>query len=492
MRVGILSLIHESNTFAVTPTTIDLFQRDELMIGDEVRRGYEGGHHQISAFLEGLPAAGIEGVPIFHASTPPSGTITKETCDELVRLMFEALDAAGELDGFLVSPHGANAGEGDDYRDLDGFWLDKLRQRVGPDSPIICVIDPHANLSARMVDSCNATIAYRSNPHLDQKQRGLEAVRLIARTLNGEIRPVQRAAFPSFGINIERQGTTLWPCLPLYALANRQLERQGVLSNSILLGFPYADVEEMGSTAIAVTDGDAELAQELADEMAAYMVEHRAEFVGEYITVEEAVERAVGSGEGPICLLDMGDNVGGGSSADSTLIAHEIHRRGDTTAFVCLYDRVAQERARQAGVGAKLELSMGGKTDDRHGQPLETAVTVKSLHDGKYEESEVRHGGYSHFDMGPTAVVTTATGLTISLTTLRAVPVSLGIVTSVGVEPADFQILVAKGVHAPVAAFDPVCAALIRVNTGGATAADMRTFEYEHRRRPMYPFEEIG
>ena len=72
MRVGILSLIHESNTFAVTPTTIDLFQRDELMIGDEVRRGYEGGHHQISAFLEGLSAAGIEGVPIFHASTPPS------------------------------------------------------------------------------------------------------------------------------------------------------------------------------------------------------------------------------------------------------------------------------------------------------------------------------------------------------------------------------------------------------------------------------------
>ncbi|HIM56083.1 MAG TPA: M81 family peptidase, partial [Candidatus Latescibacteria bacterium] len=261
MRVGILSLIHESNTFAVTPTTIDLFQRDELMIGDEVRRGYEGGHHQISAFLEGLPAAGIEAVPIFHASTPPSGTITKETCDELVRLMFEALDAAGELDGFLVSPHGANAGEGDDYRDLDGFWLDKLRQRVGPDRPIICVIDPHANLSARMVDSCNATIAYRSNPHLDQKQRGLEAVRLIARTLNGEIRPVQRAAFPSFGINIERQGTSLWPCLPLYALANRQLERQGVLSNSIVLGFPYADVEEMGSTTIAVTDGDAELAQ---------------------------------------------------------------------------------------------------------------------------------------------------------------------------------------------------------------------------------------
>ena len=95
-------------------------------------------------------------------------------------------------------------------------------------------------------------------------------------------------------------------------------------------------------------------------------------------------------------------------------------------------------------------------------------------------------------DMGPTAVVTTGTGLTISLTSLRTVPLSLGMVTSIGLDPADFHIIVAKGVHAPVAAFGPVCSELIRVDTVGATAADMRTFEYRYRRQPMYPFEEIA
>ena len=490
MRVGILSLIHESNTFAVTPTTIDMFRRDQLLIGEEVRRAYEGGHNQISGFLARLERTGIEPVPIFHASTPPSGTITRDTCDELIGLMFAALDEAGELDGYLVSPHGANAGEGDDYRDLDGFWLTRLRERVGAAPPVICVIDPHANLSERMVAACDATIAYRSNPHLDQRQRGIEAATLIERKLRGEIRPVQRAAFPPMGINIERQGTTEWPCLPLYELANDQLSRPGVLANSVVLGFPYADVEEMGSATIVVTDNDPHLAQQLADELAAYMVEHRAEFIGEYTSVEEAVDQAVAK-RGPICLLDMGDNVGGGSAADGTLIAHEIHRRGNTTAHVCLYDPESRERARQAGIGATLELSMGGKTDDRHGEPLTAVVTVTSLHDGKFEESEVRHGGYTHFDMGPTAVVTTESGLTVSLTSLRTVPVSLGLVTSVGLDPADYQILVAKGVHAPVAAYREVCPGLIRVNTPGATAADMRTFEYEHRRRPLYPFEEI-
>jgi microcystin degradation protein MlrC len=188
----------------------------------------------------------------------------------------------------------------------------------------------------------------------------------------------------------------------------------------------------------------------------------------------------------------MGDNVGGGSAADSTLIAHEIHRRGDTTGFVCLFDEEAQQAARTAGPGTRLTLAMGGKTDDRHGAPLEAEVTVESLHDGSFEESEIRHGGYTHFEMGPTTVVTTDSGLTISLTSQRIVPVSLGVVTSIGLDPADFQILVAKGVHAPVAAYEPVCTEMIRVNTSGATAADMRTFEYRYRRRPMFPFEEPG
>ncbi|AWT59787.1 MAG: hypothetical protein DF168_00982 [Candidatus Moanabacter tarae] len=490
MRVGIISLIHESNTFSVTPTTIDSFRRDSLLTGEQVRQEFEGGLHQISAFLEGLDQSEIEAVPIFHASTLPSGTITNKTCEELIRLILNALDQARPLDGLLVSPHGANAGSSPDFRDLDGCWLSKVRKRVGQKIPIICVIDPHANLSQRMVDACDATIAYRSNPHIDQKERGFEAVDLLKRTLRGEIKPVQRASLPAFGINMERQGTTEFPCLPLYEMADRQLEDSRVISNSIVLGYPYADVEEMGSSAIVITNDDPELAQNLADNLTEYMLDHRCEFVGEYFSVKDSVKTAVGM-PGPVCLLDMGDNVGGGSAADGTLIAHEIHRRGDTKGFVCIYDPAAQEQARKAGVGSNLTLRMGGKTDDCHGPPLVANVTVNSLHLGEFEDSEIRHGGYTHYNMGPTSVVTTETGLTISLTSLRVVPVSLGVVTSIGLSPKNFQILVAKGVHAPVAAFKPVCPNLIRVNTPGSTSADMRTFKYHHRRQPMYPFEEI-
>lgn len=490
MRVGLIALLHESNTFIQTPTTLDLFERDGIAVGQAMYDRYVGGHHEVSGFIEGIEAEGGEVVPIFHAATTPSGRITKDTCEALVQMMFEQVDTVGKLDGYLVAPHGANAGEGDDYRDLDGFWLAKLRDTVGLDTPIICTVDPHANLSQKMVASCDATIAYRSNPHLDQKQRGLEAASLMVRTLRGEIKPVQRGAFPAMGMNIERQLTSAPPCLPMYELADEILKESGVLSNSIVLGFPYADVEEMGSAFVVVTDNNADMAQQLANELASYFYEHRAEFIGEYISIEDAVDRAVGQ-EGPVCLLDMGDNVGGGSAADGTLIAHELHRRGDTTGFVCLYDAEAQQKAREAGIGNRVVLQMGGKTDEMHGPPLEADVVVHSFHDGQFKEPEVRHGGRMAFNMGETAIVKTDTGLTISLTSRRVVPFSLGMMTSCDLDPADFQILVAKGVHAPVAAYAPVSKALIRVDTPGSTTADMRNFEYQYRRKPMFPFEEI-
>src|SRR5260370_30180728 len=117
--------------------------------------------------------------------------------------MDAALAHAGPLDGLLVAPHGATVSEG--IADVDGCWLEMLRGRVGPNVPIIGTLDLHANLSPRMVAACNALIAYRTNPHLDQKQRGIDAARLIARTIRGEVRPTMAAAFPPLAINIERQ-----------------------------------------------------------------------------------------------------------------------------------------------------------------------------------------------------------------------------------------------------------------------------------------------
>lgn len=147
---------------------------------------------------------------------------------------------------------------------------------------------------------------------------------------------------------------------------------------------------------------------------------------------------------------------------------------GDRRAFICLHDPETVQRAAAARVGARVALSMGGRSHPLYAPPLEAEVTVSSFHEGKFTETEVRHYGMTHFDMELTALVETDRGLLVQLTTRRVYPTSLRQLTSCGIEPQSFQILVAKGVHAPVAAYAPVCLRLIRVNTPGVTCADMR------------------
>ncbi len=484
--MGIVALIQESNTFLHARTGLAEFERDVLLRGEAVRDHFAGAHHEIGGFFAGLEEGGLEAVPLFAARALPYGVVSDEAMSQLVGMMLEDVERAGELDGILAAPHGATSSES--QPDADGFWLRALRDRVGGSLPIIATADPHANLSQRMVDATNAMIAYQTNPHIDQRERGVEAARLMVRTLNLEVNPTQAGAFPPMAINIECQDTSRPPCRPWYEKAERLREDRRVLSSSLMLGFPYGDTAEMGSSAMVVTDNDPQLARRLANELAADLWERREQFIGNFISVEEAVVRA-GELEGPVCLLDMGDNVGGGSPGDSTVLAQALHQRAMGGAFVCLCDEESERQAEAAGAGARVRLRAGGKSIDSVGGPLEAEFVVVGCYDGKFKEPDARHGGFTDFDQGRSAVVRTDAGLTLMLTSRRMVPFSMKQLTSCQLDPASFRILVAKGVHAPVAAYREVCKSFIRVDTPGVTTADIRRLNYRRRRRPMFPFE---
>ncbi|MCA9268100.1 MAG: M81 family metallopeptidase, partial [Planctomycetales bacterium] len=309
MRVGVVGLLQESNTFLGQPTTIQHFEEDTLLIGEAVRRRMEDAHHEMGGFFAGLAEAGVEAAPIFFARAIPFGTMTRDAYAQLKATMQSAFAAAGPLDGLLAACHGATVADG--TPDVDGDWLGALRSQLGPGRPLIGTLDPHANLSPAMAVATDALVAYQTNPHIDQRERGQEAARLMIRTLRGEIRPTQAAAFLPLAINIERQDTSAPPWPALLADAQAQRERSGLLSNSFLFGFPYADVAEMGCATIAVADGDQKLAQACADELAEKVWQNRAATTPELSDAAAALEQARRL-PGPIGLLDMGDNVGGG------------------------------------------------------------------------------------------------------------------------------------------------------------------------------------
>ena len=486
MRVGIIGLQHESNSFQSAPTTWEHFEQGAVLAGQQIVSEYGTAHHEVGGFLQGLDEEDVQAVPIFFAWAMPGGVVTAQTLDRLLEAMLEELKAAGPLDAVLVAPHGA--GVSASRPDMDGAWLRELRSRVGPTIPIVGTLDLHANLSPEMLHTTDALIGYRTNPHLDQRQRGQEAARLIARILRGEVRPTQAAATSVLAINIERQSTASSPCRECYEALDDMLADRRVLTNSLLLGFPYADVPEMGASVIVVTNDDPELARQLADDSAEYLRLRRDDFVGRYLDVDAALEQAKTS-PGPVCLLDMGDNVGGGSPGDGTLLLHALVRHGVEKAFVSLFDPVSVQKAGRAGVGQTVELEMGGKVDSLHGAPLRAKVRIRGLYDGSFSETRPRHGGRVNYDMGPTAIAEIVSGPTVMLTSHRVLPFSLQQLTSCGLAPQQFQVIVAKGVHAPVAAYEPVCPTLLRVNTPGVTMADMTKLDYRHRRKPMFPFE---
>jgi microcystin degradation protein MlrC len=486
MRIGVVALLHESNTFLTQLTSVDSFRENLLLTGEPIRAALAEAHHEVGGFLAGLTEVGAEAVPLFAARALPSGPIAGEAFAELVDQLLSTVRGAGTLDGILVAPHGATVSEV--YADADGYWLNELRKLVGPELPIIGTLDPHANLSQLMVDSCDALVAYRSNPHLDQRDRGIEAAQMMVRTVRGEIRPAMAAFFPPLAISIERQCTDEPHLRPLYASADAQLSVDSVLSNSILLGFPYSDVDEMGSAVIAVTDGDEALALSLARDLALTMWDMRADLHGEFVSAEQALNQCA-TASGRVCLLDMGDNVGGGSAADGTELLSAIHAQGIEQAFGCLFDPEAVAACERARQGSRLSLTVGAKTDDIHGIPFKIDAHVISLHDGKFREPQPRHGGISEFDQGRTAVCRTESGLTLMLTSRRMVPFSLQQLISCNVDPCSFRILVAKGVNAPIAAYREVCDIFIRVNSIGSTCADMSRLHYRHRRRPLFPLE---
>jgi microcystin degradation protein MlrC len=111
------------------------------------------------------------------------------------------------------------------------------------------------------------------------------------------------------------------------------------------------------------------------------------------------------------------------------------------------------------------------------------------LADGKFSEKAPRHGGQVHFNMGEIAVLSTENGNMVMLTSLRTAPFSLQQMTAFQIAPENFDVIVAKGVNAPIAAYAPVCSSILRVDTPGVTRADMTAFPYKNRRRPLYPFE---
>jgi microcystin degradation protein MlrC len=486
LRIAIGGLMHESNTFAGAKTDRSAFESGGLESGDGIFARWGEAHHEVAGFFDTARSEGVEVVPTLMGWATPAGPLTTECYRELTDVLIRSIEQAGAVDAVVLALHGAMAADGEP--DADGTILARVRERIGPRQTLVATLDYHGNLSERMVASTDAIVGYRTYPHIDQRARGRHAVSLALRACRGDVQLTQALARPPIMIPILAQETSRAPMDRLIQRLESLDRWPGVLDASLFAGFAYADVAAAGASCVVVTDGNKTLAEDLALTLADAVWADRLDLTANPLPPDSAVIAALASAATPVILVDLGDNIGGGSAADSTVLLHELIRHHATGFVVVLFDPAAALACAAMGAGHEITLEAGGKIDD-HAPPVRLTGRVLTIHEGRYDEELPRHGGIRHNDQGLTAVVEVPGNNLVVLNSLRHPPFSLGQLTSLGLRPERARILVVKAAIAYKAAYGPIARTIIEVDTPGLTAANPCRFSYHNVRRPILPLD---
>ncbi len=482
-KIALGGIMHESNTFNNISTEFDAFS---YTIGEDILSFWKDSHHEVGGFIQGLEKQGYTPYSTLMATATPAGPVTDDAFEKLTNMLIQELKAIPNLDGLLLALHGAMVVES--FPDADGEVLQRLREIFGQSFPIVVTLDHHANVSEQMVDQSTALIIYKTNPHIDQRQRGKQSTELMLRILREEIHPTQALAKPPMILNILHQNTSAEPMLSIINTANQIENDENVLVANVAAGYPYADVSEIGPSFVVVTDNNLELAQTHADQLSDMLWNSCDQLSLNLPDASYAVNQAIRSDQHPVILVEMGDNIGGGSPGDSTIILEELIKQNASGFVAVLYDPVCVQSCIKSGVGNEISLQVGGKTDQLHGNPVAITGKIRMIHDGHFVETEARHGGQKYHNQGLTAVVSVEDSLVV-LTSKRQTPFSLQQLLSLGINPVEMRIIVVKAAIAYRAAYEPIAGKIIEVDTPGLTAVNPQHFIYYNVRRPIFPLD---
>ena len=255
-RVALLGFSIECNKFAPVATKAHFVARTYLegdAIAAEARALNPRMLAETPGFVAAMDASGSWApVGIALAMTEPNGPVEHGFFIELLDTIERRLRAALPVDAVYICSHGAALTTEED--DPDGVLFALVRRIVGPDVPIAATLDLHANVSARMVHSLDAFIGYRTNPHLDMRERGAEAAAAIREMLAG-MRP--QAAFIRLPI-VPPTVTMLTAAGPYAEMINLGQQRMNpeILNVSVMGGFAFADTADNGLAVIVTARHD--------------------------------------------------------------------------------------------------------------------------------------------------------------------------------------------------------------------------------------------
>jgi microcystin degradation protein MlrC len=477
MKFFIAQLATETNTFAAAPTGLAAFEEIGIHHGDASLRDPEGSGAFLR-YLRGLVEAdGGEVVESLCTLAQPGGRTVRHVYEALRDEILADLRAAMPVHAVQLLLHGAMAAEGID--DCEGDLAARIRGIVGPHVPIGLELDLHCHFTELMRSAADLIIAFKEYPHVDTEARGLELYRLLKDCVAGRIKPVTEV--------VDCRMVGLWHTTrePMRGFVRRMQEAErepGVLSVSLGHGFPWGDVPEGGAKLWVVTDNDPALARRVARRLAAEFWSLRERIGPEVLEIDAALDLAAATpGPGPAVLADVADNPGGGAAGDSSFILRRlVEREVANAALGALWDLGAVQVCKSAGVGASLDLRIGGKCGPASGLPVDLRVTVRAI---VPDHSQSALGTRER--LGDCVWVEAQHGLHILLSSIRTQTYGTDAFTGAGISLADKDLVVVKSTQHFHAEFAPLARAVLYVSSPGAMNFDFAAIPYRLR-SPVY------
>lgn len=489
MRIGIAALHHETNSFSNIPMDWEYmrktrFEKDTYRSVYAPRRNYSGG------FLAKGKELGIEIVPTAAAYLCPSGHITDEALekhrDGLAELLWKAHQEA-PLDAIALNLHGA--GVADSYPDADGEILRAVRERFGPDMPIGCVLDLHANVTHEMMEYADLLTGIKEYPHVDEFEAGADLVELLADMVENNWRPCKRLIqlpwliVPAEGVTLSGPAHDIQQMLLQYERTEPQL-----VNVTFFHGFPYSDIPQAGVSVTAMAKTQV-AADRCASEIAGYAWNLRKRFAVPAYSAAEAMDLAeqIPITNGPVIIHESSDNTGGGAPGDGTHLLREMLKRDlPGSAFGSIHDPEVAAMAAKAGVGAKLTCKLGGKTDSLHGEPIQlTDAYVKCISDGKFLGLS-RMGGGGIRNAGLTALLVVG-NVNIVVTSIRGQAMDDGLFRVVGLRHDLLRYAAVKSSQHFKGWWKDYCSGIVACDSPGIHCADLHVFDFKFTNTGYFP-----
>lgn len=478
MRIFTASLATETNTFSPLPTDLASFRESFYA---------PPGLHPATPTLCSAPMVvlrrrakenpdlvAIEGTATW---AEPAGLINRAAYETLRDEILGQLRAATPVDAVVLGLHGAMVAQG--YDDCEGDLLARVRAIVGPKAIVAAEMDPHSHLTDKRVAAADILVFFKEFPHTDFVARAEDVVELTLATLRGEIAP----AISTFDCRmIEVLPTSREPMRSFVDRIAGLEGRDGVLSISVVHGFMAADVPDVGTRIVVVTDNRKADGDRLAERLGRELFTFRGRTRPPYLGVDAAIDAALEPGPRPAVIADAWDNPGGGSAGDGTfLLARLIERGIENVALATIWDPLAVRACFAAGEGAVIPLRFGGKTDRNGGAPIDADVTVASLHRGAQQTF-----GESLVPIGDAAVIRVG-GIRVILNSVRSQAFEPTIFSNLGIDPRDTAILVVKSTNHFHAGFARLGGRIVYMDAGGPYVSDPRRIAYTKLRRPIWP-----